>query len=119
MKIFIVYYGSLHEGAGVDAIYVNEKNAIKRAMRLVLRNLSIDAVKDEDSWMWHDEHSLIAVKPHTLADLKDYNGESHFPNFLKYKDYLESIPKETLEQMRKQAENRKKMIERIKKLKRK
>lgn len=118
MEVYIVYHGSRHEGAGVDSIYVNEKNAIKRAMRLVLRNLDINAIKEEN-WVWYDDHELIAVKPHVPSDLKDYNGESIFPNFLRYKDYLESIPQETLEHMKKQAENRKKLTDRLKGMRRK
>ena len=119
MQVYIVYHGSRYDGAGVDSIYVNQKNAIKRAMRLVLRNLEIDAIKDENDWVWHDNYELVAVKPHVPADLRDYNGDSIFPNFLRYKDYLESIPQETLEHMKKQAENRKKIFERLKGLRRK
>ena len=118
MELYIVYHGPRNEGAGVDSIYVNEKNAIKRAMRLVLRNLDVNAIKKED-WVWYDDDELIAVKPHTPSDLKDYSGESIFPNFLRYKDYLESIPQEKLEHMKKQAENRKKLAERFKSIKRK
>lgn len=119
MKVYIVYHGSRYDGAGVDSIYVNQKNAIKRAMRLVLRNLDITAVKEGNDWVWYDQYELIAVKAHVPADLRDFNGESIFPNFLRYQSYLESIPLETLEQMKKQAENRRKITERIKSLKQK
>lgn len=116
MNIYIVYYGCRYEGAGVDSIYLNEKNAIKRAMRLVLRNLGTDTVKDND-WVWHDSYEVVAVQAQAPADLKDYNGESIFPNFLRYKKYLESIPLDTLDIMKKQAENRSKISQRIKNLK--
>lgn len=118
MDIYIVYYGCRYEGAGVDSIYLNKKNAVKRAMRLVLRNLNVYTIKKDDEWMWYDDFEMVVVQPHTPADLKDYNGDSAFPNFMRYKEYLESIPLDTLDQMKKQAENRAKLANRIKNLKR-
>lgn len=116
MELYAVFYGSRYTGAGLESIYLNEKNAIKRAMRLVYRQLKINATKGK-GWVWFDDYDLIAVEKILPADLKDYNGDSSLPRYLRYKDYLESIPHETLEQMRKQAENRKLLMEKVAKLK--
>lgn len=117
LVLYAFYLGDRYEGANIVDIYFNKNNAIKSAMRHAYRELDINACKMTDDWVWYDEQNLIAVREIYVKDSKDLQGDSLFPAFLQYKEYLEAIPVKDLEQMRKGAVNRKKLAQALRKRK--
>lgn len=121
MKAHLVYHVSDSTGYAIIGLYLNHKAAIRSAMRKVYQLMDVHSKtkKLKNEWTWVDDTSSISVIELPVVDFKDLNGESPLPQFLRYKDYLEDMSTKDLEKQRKQAINRKKLIERFKNLKRK
>jgi hypothetical protein len=112
---YLVLYLSNESGLAVVGLYLNEKAAIRSAMRKVYQLLDIRAIKIKQKWVWADTESVISVNKIKFTDIKDIKGDSPLPQFLKYQEYLQDIPVEDLEKIRLQALNRKKLLEKLKK----
>jgi len=117
METYLVYHSCKFTGVAIIGNYCNEKAAIRAAMRKVYQLMELDTVKSKEDWIWTDSHSCIAIMNLAITDVKDLNGDSPIPQFFRYKDYIEDIPKEDLERLRTQALNRKKILEAIRKRK--
>ena len=116
MEVYLVYHSSDLTGYAIIGVYCNYKAAIRSAMRKVYQLLDIKAKKIEKEWTWIDGNSSISVVPLPLVDYKDTSGDSPIPQFLRYKEYLDEMPVSELESRRMQVLNRKKLVEKIKKL---
>lgn len=118
METYLVYHSCKFTGVAVIGNYCNKKAAIRAAMRKVYQLMDLNTVKAENEWTWTDDHSCISIMELPIADIKDLRGDSPIPQYFRYKEYLDDIPTEDLERLKIQAQNRKKILDRIKGLKR-
>ena len=114
MKTHIVYYSCKYKGIIIIGNYCSKNAAITAAMRKVYQWMEINTKRIEGDWSWVDSHSIISVLDLPLIDIRDVRGDSPIPQFLRYKDVLESMPRQDLERMRSQALNKKNLLEKIK-----
>lgn len=99
--------------------YFSLNNAIRSSMRKVYQLMGMDTKKLDNKWSWIDSESVITITEVPVHDSLDINSESPIPLFLRYKDFLEDIPKKDLENFRRQVINKKNLMIRMNMLKNK
>jgi hypothetical protein len=114
MNAYLNIYQSDESGLAILGLYLNEKSAIRAAMRKVYQLMDLKAIKVNGEWVWADTKSVISINKIKITDFKDLSGDSPIPQFLRYQEYLQNIPVEELEKIRSQAINRKNLLEKLK-----
>jgi hypothetical protein len=116
VNTYLVYHSSVSTGVLIIGLYCNYKSAIRVAMRKVYQLMGIHTKKVEGEWAWIDGESCITIMTLPIIDAKDIKGDSPLPQFFRYHQYLKDFSVEDLEKFRMQSLNRKKLMDRIKKI---